>query len=101
MTILAMGVLTYALRLSFIGLLGRHTLQPRVWRALRLVPPAVLAAIIVPALVLPAGQLDLGPDNARLAGGVVAGLVAWRSKNMLLTIGAGMGVLLAWRMLVG
>ncbi|MFN2297808.1 MAG: AzlD domain-containing protein [Anaerolineales bacterium] len=88
------GLLTYGIRLSFIFLLGRLSIPVAGKRALRFVPSAVLSAIIAPALLLPEGRLDLTPGNFRLLAGAVAILVAWRTKNALLTIAAGMGALL-------
>lgn len=88
--ILAMGFVTFAIRLSLIGGLGRIELPPFIRRALRFVPPAVLTAIIFPELLLPGGSLDVSPGNARLLAGVLAVLVAWRSRNVVLTVAVGM-----------
>jgi branched-subunit amino acid transport protein len=88
------GLLTYGIRLSFIFLLGRLSIPEAGKRALRFVPSAVLSAIIAPALLLPEGRLDLTPGNFRLLAGAVAVFVAWRTKNALLTIMAGMGALM-------
>ena len=90
LTILSMGVVTYALRLSLIALLGRFEVPAIVRRALRFVPPAVLSAIILPELFQPGGRLNLTLGNARLLAGLLAVLVAWRTRNVLLTVGAGM-----------
>ena len=90
LTIIASGGVTYALRLSFIVLLGRVALPEVLRRGLRFVPPAVLAAIILPELVLRQGRLDLAPANPRLLAGLLAGVIAWRTRNVLLTIGVGM-----------
>ncbi len=90
LTIIASGGVTYALRLSFIVLLGRVVLPEVLRRGLRFVPPAVLAAIILPELVLRQGHLDLAPANPRLLAGLLAGVIAWRTRNVLLTIGVGM-----------
>jgi branched chain amino acid efflux pump len=87
------GVLTFLTRLSFIALLGRFELPPLAARALRFVPPAVLSAIIFPELVLRGGELQLGWRNPRLLAGLAAALVAWRSRNVFLTIAAGMATL--------
>ncbi len=88
--IIAAGLLTFAIRLSFIVLL--HNVVMPLWfqRALRFVPPAVLSAIILPELVAHGGALDLSPADARWIAGLLAGLVAWRTKNVLLTICTGM-----------
>lgn len=93
LTILGMGMVTYAIRLSFILLLGRVEIPARIRQALRFVPPAVLSAIIFPELLQPQGRLDLSPGNVRLLAGLLAALVAWRTKNILLTIAVGMGAL--------
>jgi len=91
--IIGMGIVTYAIRLSLIVLLGRVEVPPLVQQALRFVPPAVLSAIVFPELLQPGGTLDISFGNARLFAGVLAALVAWRTKNMLLTIGVGMAAL--------
>jgi len=93
LTMLGMGMVTYAIRLSFILLLGRVEIPARIRQALRFVPPAVLSAIIFPELLRPQGRLDLSPGNVRLLAGFLAALVAWRTKNILLTIAVGMGAL--------
>ena len=88
--LLGMGLVTYAIRLSLIVLIGRVDVPPLVQKALRFVPPAVLSAIIFPELLRPGGTLDLSFGNVRLLAGVLAAGVAWRTKNVLLTIGVGM-----------
>jgi branched-subunit amino acid transport protein len=88
--IAGMGVVTYAIRASMILLLGRIEIPPFIRRALRFVPPAVLSALIVPELLLPAGTLSLSLANPRLLAGAVAALIAWRARNVLLAITAGM-----------
>ncbi len=87
------GLATYLTRLSFIALLGRVEAPPAVERALRMVPPAVLSAIIVPELLVRGGSVDLSPGNARLLAGIAAGGVALFSRNVLLTIATGMAAL--------
>ena len=88
--LISMGLVTYAIRLSLIVLIGRVDVPPLIQRALRFVPPAVLSAIIFPELLRPGGTLDLSFGNVRLLAGVLAAGVAWRTKNVLLTIGVGM-----------
>jgi branched-subunit amino acid transport protein len=93
LTLLAAGLLTYATRLSFIVLLGRMPVPDIVRRGLRFVPAAVLSAIIFSELLLPDNQLYLSLNNNRLIAGVIAALVAWYSRNILLTIAVGMATL--------
>jgi branched-subunit amino acid transport protein len=99
--IAGMAAVTFLVRYPVLVLVGKIPLPGPVFRALRYVPPAVLAAIILPAVVMPEGTADLSPSNAYLAAGIASALVAWRSKNLLLTIVVGMAVVLGWRALVG
>ena len=95
LVIVGMGVVTFAIRLSMIVLLGHVGVPALVQRALRFVPPAVFSAIILPELLRPAGRLDLSWGNARLLAGVLAAVVAWRTRNVLLSIAVGMAALWA------
>ena len=101
LTMLAVGILTYGTRLSFIYLFGRRQIPGRVKRGLRFVPPAVLTALIFPELLLPNGTLDVSLGNERLLAGLIAALVAWRSRNTVATIIAGMAALLIVQALSG
>ena len=94
------GLLTFGMRLSFIYLLGRVRVPDAVARALRFVPPAVLSALVLPQLLMPSGQLDLGLANHRWLAGLIAILVAWRTRSILLTILAGMTALLLLQLLL-
>jgi branched-subunit amino acid transport protein len=91
--ILAGGLITFLMRLSFIQLMGRFEVPEGTKRALRLVPPAVLSAIVLPELLVPTGGFDLSLHNYRLLAGCAAVLVAWKTRNTLLTILVGMIVL--------
>ena len=97
-----MALVTFAIRYPVLALLGRASLPGIVLRALRYVPPAVLTAIIVPAVLYPDNQarLRVGLGNAHLVGALVAGIVAWRTQSLLLTIVAGMAALWLWSALV-
>jgi branched-subunit amino acid transport protein len=53
-----------------------------------------LSAIVFPELLIRSGQMNFSLANFRLLAGVVAVLVAWRTKNTVLTILAGMVALL-------
>jgi branched-subunit amino acid transport protein len=88
------GMLTFGIRFSFIYLLGRVEIPENIRRSLRFVPPAVLSALILPELLMPAGQFDVSLDNHRWLAGLVAILIAWRTKSVLLTILAGVAALL-------
>jgi branched-subunit amino acid transport protein len=84
------GLLTFGMRFIFIYLLGRFEVPETMRRALRFVPPSVLTAIVVPELMIESNKIDVSLTNFRLLAGIVAVLVAWRTKNTLLTIVGGM-----------
>lgn len=89
-TILGMGAITYSLRVAMFILPKRYVLPPFLADALRYVPAAVLSAIIAPELFLPQGTLDLSLGNERLIAGLIAIVIAWRTRNVLLTVAIGM-----------
>ena len=95
--ILGMLDVTFSVRYVPLVVVGRAQLPPRVARALRYVPVAVLTAILVPAALMPNGDLDLSLSNAAMVGGIAAAFIAWRTKNLLLTIVLGMVIFLVWR----
>jgi branched-subunit amino acid transport protein len=88
------GILTYLTRLSFILLVPPERLPEAFRRGLRLVPPAVLSALILPELLFRDETLNFNFQNERLLAGVIAAIIAWRTRNTWLTIGVGM--LMLW-----
>jgi branched-subunit amino acid transport protein len=94
LVMIAIGVITYATRLSFILIFGKMDMPGNLRRALRFVPAAVLSAIIFPEMLVREGGVDLSLGNERLLAGILAFLVAWRTKNAVLTILSGMATLL-------
>lgn len=95
------GLLTFATRLSFILLLERIRVPEWFRSGLRFVPVAVLSGIILPELTSPNGSLFLSWRNPQLLAGAVAILVAWKTRNVLLTIAVGMGALLVFQFVLG
>jgi branched-subunit amino acid transport protein len=93
-TIIIIGLLTLGIRLSFMVFIGKMRVSPLAQQALRFVPVAVLSALIAPALFFSSSSLNVSLSNIRLIAGILAILVAWRTKNVLLTIFAGMACLL-------
>jgi branched-subunit amino acid transport protein len=92
LTIAGMALLTYALRISFLLLHERITFPPLVRRALRYVPYAVLAALVVPA-VFGSPQDPFEPRTTRLLAGLIGAAVAWRTRSVILTLALGMSAL--------
>jgi len=94
LTIVLAGLGTVLARVSFLGVAHRIADPPvGVQRVLRMIPPAALAALVLPALVRPEGDLDL--TQPRFLAGVVATAVAFRTKNVLVTLVVGMALVVA------
>ncbi len=98
---LAIGIGTFLLRFLFIYLFGKIAMPDWLRRALRFVPAAALAALVFPALTHPSGHLDISVHNFRLLAGLGGAIVAWRTRNVLLTILVGMALLWILEMVFG
>ncbi len=97
---LGMVAVTFPVRYLPMLWVGRIRLSEGVHRALEYVPVAVLTAIISPMVLMPAGHLDLGWDNAYLFASLVSGVLAWKYQHLLLTIAGGLVSFVGWRLLM-
>jgi branched-subunit amino acid transport protein len=91
--IAAVSLVTFALRASFLVFADPHRFPLAFRRALTFVPPAVLAAIVAPGLLMPEGAIDVTAANARWIAGLAAFAVAARIRHPLAAIAVGMPVL--------
>jgi branched-subunit amino acid transport protein len=82
---------TFAIRFSFLGLLGGRTLPDWVLSHLRYVAVAVLPALVTPMILWPAAN-DGQTDAARLIAAAAA-FAAGIRVNVVAAILAGMGTL--------
>jgi branched-subunit amino acid transport protein len=97
-----MALVTFAIRYPLLALSGRIQMPDALVRGLSYVPPVVLTAIVVPAILLPDGQtLWLAPSNPRLIGAMACIVVGLWRGNLLLTIVVGMSTFWAWQLLWG
>jgi branched-subunit amino acid transport protein len=87
--IIAGAGVTYLVRAALLAFAHRaHDLPPRVRDGLRMIPAAVLAALVAPAVLRPEGQLLLLWHPRPLAG-LLAALVAWRTRSVVMTLLVG------------
>ena len=94
--IFAIGIGTYLIRLSFIGIVGDRPMPDWALAPLRFVAPSVLAALAMPAVLLRDGGFDINPGtNPRAVAALVAVLLAWKTKNVAVVIAAGMATVWA------
>jgi len=91
--IIVAGIGTFAMRASFLAFAHRLSeVPPAVQRVLRQIPPAAFAALVIPAFVRPEGHFDL--LQPRLVAGLLATVVAWKTKSVALTLVVGMATLM-------
>ena len=91
--IIGMALVTYFTRIGALALFRFIGVPSWLNRWLKYVPVAILTALIVPSLLLPKGYLDLSVNNHYLIAGFIAALVAYKSRNIVATLGLGMGVM--------
>jgi len=96
--IIGMAFVTYLTRIALA--LFRFTGVP-TWlnRWLKYVPVAILTSLIVPSLLLPKGYLDISLNNHYLIAGIAAAFVAYKSRNIIATLGLGMSIMLVLKLL--
>lgn len=85
------GLATFAIRASFIGAAGRVAIPAWFKRMLRFVPIAALTALVWPDLLIAQGAISIA--EPRLVAGLIAAAIAWKTRNVLMTIAGGMLVL--------
>ncbi|MEP1521461.1 AzlD domain-containing protein [Ascidiaceihabitans sp.] len=86
--IVALGVGSFLLRFSFIGLVGNRPLPPWLLRHLRYTAVAILPALVTPVVVF-SNESGTGPEPIRLTAAVATLVVGVWGKNTILTIATG------------
>jgi branched-subunit amino acid transport protein len=92
--ILGMALVTYLPRFLPMYILTRIEIPQIVIAWLRYVPVAVLSALIVPGLLTADRQILIAPGNLYLVASIPAFYIAWRTRNMMLTVTVGMLIVL-------
>ncbi len=86
--IILMGVGTFLIRFSFLGLIGSRPMPVLVVRLLRYTPVAVLPGMIAPLVLWP-DATGGEPDAARIIAALVTLIIGIWRKNLMLAISAG------------
>jgi len=97
MIILGMGAVTFFTRFGSLAIFRQTGMHPSWERWLKHVPTGILTALIVPTLLLPEGKVDLSLNNHYLIAGIIAALVAYQSRNAILTMSLGMAAMFILR----
>lgn len=97
-----MAAVTFLIRYIMHPVSGRMAFPKFLERSLAYVPPAVLTAIIVPAVIFPSGGgPEISLNNPYLVGAAGAIVIGWLTRNLLTTIVVSMCIFLAWQWIVG
>ncbi len=99
LSIFAMTLLVFVSRYLFLEPKLPLRLNPQAQRLLSYSSPAVLTAIWAPIVFMPEQELWVTPDNPYLIGALVAAVMAWKTKNVLLTTFVSMAVFLVLKLL--
>lgn len=87
--IIALGIGTYLIRFSFLGIIGNRPLPPIILRMLRYTSVAVMPGLVAPLILFP--QATGGsPDPARLIATVATLVVGVWTRNVLWAVLAGL-----------
>lgn len=92
LTIILMAIIVFASRHALLEPRVPIRLSQKTLTFLSYSAPAVLTAIFAPIVFAPNNQLDLSLSNPYLICALVATLLAWFTKNTLLTIVISMGL---------
>ena len=98
LTLLGMSLVTYLPRLLPAWFLRGRELAPFLVAWLRYVPVAVLAALLIPSLLVSDGEFHFTWNNLYLWAALPAGFTAWKSRSMFLTVLVGMVVVAVMRL---
>lgn len=91
--IAALGVATYVIRVSFLGLIGDRSLPDWLLRHLRYTPVAILPALVTPAILWPPATGGAISAPHLVAAATVLAVGYWR-KNAVMGALAGVAVFL-------
>ena len=92
-TIVGMAVVTYLTRISGLWLMSRIPLSQRLKAWLGYIPGTVIVSLVAPTI--------FGTGFAELGAALATVLVAIRTRNVLLSMSVGVGVVWGLRMLAG
>ncbi len=99
--VLIIGVLTYLKRASFIIFLSNWEMPKWMKKSLQFVPVTIFPALVAPLIFMTEGQIDINPANIKIWSGVITFIVAWRFRNLLISIVVGMLILWGGQWLLG
>lgn len=99
-TLFGMAFVTYIPRLIPAWFLRDKQLPPFLVAWLRYIPVAVLAALLLPSLLIEGDRINFSTSNLYLWAAIPAILVAWKKKSLFGTVIIGMLVVAILRWII-
>ncbi len=97
--LVVIGLVTFVYRYAMIGLFANRSLPGWLHALCRHIAPASFAALTAGELFIHGGEVVLALAAPKPWAALVAALIAWRTGNVLATIGAGMAALYLFKWL--
>mgnify|MGYP000879212284 FL=1 len=92
--IIAMGLVTYFPRMLPATLLSKRKISKLFISFLRSIPTAVLSALFFPGVLMVENKLSVGISNPLFFAALLTFPVAYKTKNMFVTVLLGMGIVI-------
>jgi branched-subunit amino acid transport protein len=96
--IAGMMAVTFGVRYLLFALADRIRMAPWIEGSLTFIPPAVLTAITIPAVLLPKGDWQGSFTNPYLVAALAAAAAGILTRNLLATIAIGLAAFFAHRL---
>ncbi|QUH25852.1 AzlD domain-containing protein [Serpentinicella alkaliphila] len=87
--ILGAGFVTYCTRFPLILATSKGEINPGLKKFMSFIAPAVLTSLIIPAIFIREGNIDISLTNNYIIASVITVITAYFSKNMLLSVIVG------------
>ena len=100
-TILGMALVTSLPRILPLLMLSVERIPSWLRTWLEYIPVAVLAAMLLPSLLVKDGSLNVSGNNLYLWAALPCFVVAWRTRSLLWTVASGLLVVMAVRLIGG
>lgn len=88
-----MGFGTFLIRASVIYMAGRISISDRLKEIFTFIPSAILPALVAPMVFFSKGEVSALLYKERVVALLIAVFIAYKSKNILVTIIVGLAVL--------
>jgi branched-subunit amino acid transport protein len=95
-----MMIVTFGIRYFLFALADRFRMAPWIEGALKFIPPAVLTAITLPAVLLPKGEWFLSWENPYLVAALLSLAAGVLTRNLLATIAIGLATFFVHRLIL-